>query len=262
FRSRPPPGAALRLRPAVRACVPRRLTRPGREWRGARGNGCVTIARSLPHPGIAGGEGPLHPVSQVSERTTGVDIDVHGTVAEGFERVGEAFARNFTALGERGAALAVYRDGRRVVDLWAGTKDVDGTDPWRRGTAQVVRPATKGVAAAVLLRLHERGALDRDAPVGHYWPEFEAHGKEGVLVRHVLSHRAGLPVLNAPLTPREAYDPLRAAEALAAQTPVWEPGTDHGYHALTYGWLVDALIRRVTGRGTGEWIASRSEEHT
>lgn len=185
-----------------------------------------------------------------------MDIDVHGTVAEGFERVGEAFARNFTALGERGAALAVYRDGRRVVDLWAGTKDVDGTDPWQRGTAQVVRSATKGVAAAVLLMLHERGALDLDAPVGHYWPEFKAHGKEGVLVRHVLSHRAGLPVLDAPLTPREAYDPLRAAEALAAQTPVWEPGTDHGYHALTYGWLVDALVRRVTGRGTGEWIAS------
>src|SRR5690606_39046320 len=139
--ARPPPGAALRLRPAVRAGGPRRLTRPGRERRGARGNGCVTIARSLPHPGIAGGEGPLHPVSQVSERTTGVDIDVHGTVAEGFERVGEAFARNFTALGERGAALAVYRDGRRVVDLWAGTKAVGGTDPWPRSTAQAGRPA-------------------------------------------------------------------------------------------------------------------------
>ncbi|GAA2546731.1 MULTISPECIES: serine hydrolase domain-containing protein [Streptomyces] len=183
-------------------------------------------------------------------------MDVHGTVAEGFEPVEQAFARNFEALGDRGAAVAVYRDGRKVVDLWAGVKDVDGTEPWERDTAQVVRSATKGVAAAVLLLLHRRGELDLDAPVGHYWPEFKAHGKERVLVRHVLNHRAGLPVLDRPLTLREAADPLRSAEALAAQPPVWEPGTDHGYHALTYGWLLDELVRRVTGRGSGEWIAS------
>ncbi|MET4662265.1 CubicO group peptidase (beta-lactamase class C family) [Streptomyces sp. PvP037] len=183
-------------------------------------------------------------------------MDVHGTVAGGFEPVGEAFARNFGTLGDRGAAVAVYRDGRRVVDLWAGVKDVDGPEPWRRDTAQVVRSATKGVAAAVLLVLHQRGELDLDAPVGHYWPGFKAHGKERLLVRHVLNHRAGLPVLDDPLTPAEAADPPRAAEAVAAQAPAWEPGTDHGYHALTYGWLVDELVRRVTGRGCGEWIAS------
>ncbi|WP_432116989.1 serine hydrolase domain-containing protein [Streptomyces sp. bgisy032] len=182
-------------------------------------------------------------------------MDVHGTVAEGFEPVREAFVRNFESLGERGAAVCVHRHGRRVVDLWAGTKDVDGTAPWERGTAQVVRSATKGVAAAVLLLLHQRGQLDLDAPVGHYWPEFKAHGKERVLVRHVLNHRAGLPVLDRPLTPREALDPRRGPEALAAQAPVWEPGTDHGYHALTYGWLVDELVRRVTGQGTGAWLA-------
>ncbi len=184
------------------------------------------------------------------------DVDVHGTVAEGFEPVRAAFARNFRTLGDRGAAVAVYRDGRRVVDLWAGVRDVDGTEPWERGTAQVVRSATKGVAAAVPLLLHQRGELDLDAPVGHHWPEFKAHGKERVLVRHVLNHRAGLPALDHPLTLREAADPLRSAEALAAQPPAWEPGTDHGYHALTYGWLLDALVRRVTGRGSGEWIAS------
>ncbi|MGY3202240.1 serine hydrolase domain-containing protein [Streptomyces sp. TE5632] len=184
-------------------------------------------------------------------------VEVHGTVTEGFEPVGEAFERNFEHLGDRGAAVAVYRDGRRVVDLWAGTKDVDGTEPWRRGTAQVVRSATKGVAAAVPLLLHQDGELDLDAPVGHYWPEFKAHGKEQVLVRHVLNHRAGLPLLDRPLTPAEALDPLRGAEAVAAQAPVWEPGTDHGYHALTYGWLLDGLVRRVTGRGADEWIADR-----
>ncbi|KOX45088.1 esterase [Streptomyces sp. NRRL F-7442] len=186
----------------------------------------------------------------------GADVDVHGTVAGGFEPVRDAFVRNFTALGERGAAVAVYRDGRKVVDLWAGTRDVDGTAPWRRGTAQVVRSATKGVAAAVPLLLHRRGELDLDAPVGEYWPEFKAHGKERVLVRHVLNHRAGLPVLDRPLTPEDVLDPLRGPAAVAAQAPVWEPGTDHGYHALTYGWLLDELVRRVTGgRGAGEWIA-------
>ncbi|MET9577478.1 serine hydrolase domain-containing protein [Streptomyces massasporeus] len=184
-------------------------------------------------------------------------MDVNGAVAEGFEPVREAFVRNFETLGDRGAAVAVYRDGQKVVDLWGGTRDVDGTAPWERGTAQVVRSATKGVAAAVLLLLHQRGQLDLDAPVGHYWPEFKARGKERVLVRHVLNHRAGLPVLDRPLTPQEALDPLRGPAAVAAQAPVWEPGTDHGYHALTYGWLLDELVRRVTGQSTGEWLASQ-----
>jgi CubicO group peptidase (beta-lactamase class C family) len=183
-------------------------------------------------------------------------VDVNGTVAEGFEPVREAFVRNFEALGERGAAVAVYRDGRKVVDLWAGTRDVDGGAPWERGTAQVVRSATKGVAAAVLLLLRQRGELDLDAPVGEYWPEFKAHGKERLLVRHVLNHRAGVPALDRPLSPEEALDPFRGPEAVAAQAPAWEPGTDHGYHALTYGWMLDALVRRVTGRWAGEWIAA------
>ncbi|KUL32510.1 serine hydrolase domain-containing protein [Streptomyces regalis] len=183
-------------------------------------------------------------------------MDVNGTVAEGFEPVREAFVRNFGTLGERGAAVAVYRDGRKVVDLWAGTKDVDGTEAWQHGTAQVVRSATKGVAAAILLLLHQRGELDLDAPVGEYWPEFKAHGKERLLVRHVLNHRAGLPVLDRPLTPEDALDPHRGPEAVAAQAPAWEPGTDHGYHALTYGWLLDELVRRAAGRRAGEWLAA------
>ncbi|MGW7261998.1 serine hydrolase domain-containing protein [Streptomyces sp. NPDC054842] len=182
-------------------------------------------------------------------------MDVNGTVAEGFEPVREAFVRNFDALGERGAAVAVHRHGRKVVDLWGGTRDVDGTAPWEQGTAHVVHSATKGVAAAVLLLLHQRGQVDLDAPVGAYWPEFKARGKEAVLVRHVLSHRAGVPVVDRPLTPAEAADPARTAEAVARQAPVWEPGTEHGYHAHTYGWLVGELVRRITGRGVGDWIA-------
>ncbi|MGA5039226.1 serine hydrolase domain-containing protein [Streptomyces capoamus] len=182
-------------------------------------------------------------------------MDVNGTVAEGFEPVEEAFAANFALLGERGAAVAVYRDGHRVVDLWAGTADVDGTAPWQPGTAQIVRSATKGVAAAALLLLHQRGELDLDAPVGTYWPEYKAAGKERTRVRDLLAHRAGVPVLDRPLTPAEALDPDLGAAAVAAQAPVWEPGTDHGYHAQTYSWLTGELLRRVTGRPAGEWIA-------
>ncbi|MET8688388.1 serine hydrolase domain-containing protein [Streptomyces sp. NPDC004732] len=187
---------------------------------------------------------------------------VHGTVAAGFEPVRDAFVRNFGERGERGAAVTVYRDGRRVVDLWGGTKDVDGDlassggAPWERGTAQIVRSATKGVAAAALLLLHQRGELDLDAPVGSYWPEFKARGKERVLVRHVLAHRAGVPALDRPLTPAEALDPDLSAAVVAAQAPFWEPGEDHGYHAQTYSWLTGELVRRVTGRPVGEWIAA------
>ncbi|MFB7597687.1 serine hydrolase domain-containing protein [Streptomyces sp. NPDC056160] len=207
----------------------------------------------------------------MSGRSAGVDVDVDGAVAEGFEPVREAFAENFTARGERGAALAVYRDGHKVVDLWAGRRDVDGTDgrtgtdgattgagaaaPWEHGTAQIVRSATKGVAAAVLLLLHQRGELDLDAPVGAYWPEFKAAGKERALVWHLLAHRAGVPVLDRPLTPAEALDPEPGAQAVAAQAPVWEPGTDHGYHPQTYSWLTGELVRRVTGEPIGAWIA-------
>ncbi|MEU0252006.1 serine hydrolase domain-containing protein [Streptomyces sp. NPDC006184] len=185
-------------------------------------------------------------------------MDVHGTVAEGFEPVKEAFAANFAQFGERGAAVTVYRDGHRVVHLWAGTRDIDapaGAAPWEAGTAQIVRSATKGVAAAALLLLHQRGDLDLDAPVGTYWPEYKAAGKEHTRVRHLLAHRAGVPVLDRPLTPAEAADPGTGAAAVAAQAPVWEPGTDHGYHAQTYSWLTGELLRRVTGRPVGEWIA-------
>ncbi|MET9321736.1 serine hydrolase domain-containing protein [Streptomyces sp. NPDC003038] len=194
---------------------------------------------------------------------------VQGTVAEGFEPVRDAFVRNFEVLGDRGAAVAVYRDGRKVVDLWAGTRDADGGDgaeggdgtdgadalPWTAGTAQVVRSATKGVAAAVPLLLHQRGLLDLDAPVGSYWPEFKAGGKERLTVRDLLAHRAGVPALDRGLTPAEAVDGTSGPRAVAEQRPFWEPGTAHGYHAQTYSWLLSELVLRVTGDSLGSWLA-------
>ncbi|MEU7292373.1 serine hydrolase domain-containing protein [Streptomyces exfoliatus] len=187
-------------------------------------------------------------------------MDVQGTVAAGWEPVRDAFLRNFEQRGERGAAVAVHRDGVKVVDLWAGTKDVDGEeqagqDPWAHDTAQVVRSATKGVAAAVPLLLHQRGLLDLDAPVAAYWPDFKAAGKDRVTVRQLLAHRAGVPVLDRPLTLAEATDLPTATAAIAAQAPSWEPGTGHGYHAHTFSWLLSGLVHQVTGRTIGSWVA-------
>ncbi|MFI8390783.1 serine hydrolase domain-containing protein [Streptomyces sp. NPDC085540] len=187
-------------------------------------------------------------------------MDVHGTVAEGFEPVRDAFVRNFEVLGDRGAAVAVYRDGRKVVDLWGGTRDAEGTEPWTEGTAQIVRSATKGVAAAVPLLLHQRGLLDLDAPVDSYWPEFKTGGKERILVRDVLAHRAGIPALDRGLSAAEAADGVSGARAVAAQQPFWEPGAEHGYHAQTYSWLLSELVLRATGRTVGSVLAEEIAE--
>lgn len=180
-------------------------------------------------------------------------VDVQGTVADGFEPVRDAFRANFAQRGDRGASVAVYRDGRPVVDLWGGTG-------WSEDTAQIMHSATKGPAAAVPHLLHQRGQLDLDAPVGTYWPEFKANGKERVLVRHLLAHRAGLPALETPLTPAQAIDGVSAPRALAAQKPLWQPGTAHGYHAHTYGWLLGELVLRATGRTLGRFFAEEIAE--
>ncbi|MFF8270466.1 serine hydrolase domain-containing protein [Streptomyces sp. NPDC016562] len=187
-------------------------------------------------------------------------VDIQGVVAEGFEPVRDAFVRNFEVLGDRGAAVAVYRDGRKVVDLWGGTKDADGAEAWTEDTAQVVRSATKGVAAAVPLLLHQRGLLDVAAPVGSYWPEFATGGKDKVLVRDLLAHRAGVPALDRGLTAAEAADGVSGARAVAAQRPFWEPGSEHGYHAQTYSWLLSELVLRATGRTLGSVLAEEIAE--
>ena len=183
-------------------------------------------------------------------------VDVQGTVADGFEPVREAFVKNFEDRGERGAAVAVHHDGRLVVDLWAGEAEADRPGrPWQRDTTQVVRSAGKGPAAAVPLLLHQRGQLDLDAPVSTYWPQFKAAGKEQARVRHLLTHRVGVPALDAALTAEQALDGVSGPRAVAAQRPQWEPGTDHGYHAQTYSWLLGELVLRATGRTLGRWFA-------
>ena len=181
--------------------------------------------------------------------------EVFGEVAARFGAVRDAFAANFERHGDVGAAFSLYLGGEKVVDLWAGCADEATGRPWEQDTLQLVFSTTKGATAACAHLLAQRGELDLDAPVCEYWPEFKAEGKDAVPVRWLLSHRAGLPVLDAKLTPAEAlaWDPV--IEALAAQRPVWPPGTAHGYHALTYGWLVGEVVRRISGRSLGRFFA-------
>jgi len=180
---------------------------------------------------------------------------VHGFVARGFEPVREEFARNFAERGEIGGACCVYLRGEPVVDLHGGIADAVTQRPWQADTLQLVFSATKGVTATCVLMLVERGAIDLDAPVARYWPEFAANGKSAIPVRWLLSHRAGLAAIEGTFTLDEAlsWDPV--VTALAAQAPLWEPGTRHGYHLRSYGWLLGELVRRVDGRTVGRFLA-------
>ncbi|MEU7989553.1 serine hydrolase domain-containing protein [Streptosporangium canum] len=181
--------------------------------------------------------------------------EIGGDTAPGFEGVREAFAANLAGGQEVGAAVGVYLHGRKVVDLWGGIADPKTGRRWERDTLQVVFSTTKGVTAACAHLLSQRGELDLDAPVAEYWPEFAAHGKDRVPVRWLLTHQAGLPAIDHPITPAEAIAWHPMVTALAAQRPFWEPGTEHGYHAHTYGWLVGEVVRRVTGRSLGTFLA-------
>ncbi|MEV6765266.1 serine hydrolase domain-containing protein [Streptomyces sp. NPDC051105] len=180
---------------------------------------------------------------------------ISGEVAVGFEGVREAFAANFEQRGEVGAAVCVYRDGRPVVDLWGGVADPDTGRGWERDTLQLVYSATKGATATVAHLLAQRGELDLDAPVAAYWPEFAVNGKAEIPVRWLLSHRAGVVTVEPPVPLAAALGWEAMVEALAVQRPEWEPGTAHGYHGRTFGWLVGEVIRRVSGRTPGRFFA-------
>ncbi|MDI9883844.1 serine hydrolase domain-containing protein [Streptomyces sp. HNM0645] len=180
---------------------------------------------------------------------------IYGEVAAGFEPVREAFAANFAQHGDIGAAVCVYQYGRPVVDLWGGVADPETDRSWTRDTLQLVYSATKGATATAAHMLAERGALDLDAPVAKYWPEFAANGKADIPVRWLLSHQAGLITLDQPVPLNEALAWHPMAAALATQRPLWTPGTAHGYHGRTWGWLVGEVIRRVSGRTPGHFFA-------
>lgn len=186
-----------------------------------------------------------------------IQAPVGGSVETGFEPVQEAFAANFERYGEVGAACCVYVHGRRVVDLWGGVTTQGGSQPYTADTLQMVLSVTKGVVAIAAHMLAQEGRLDFDAPVVEYWPEFAAQNKAEIPVRWLFSHRAGLAAIDRPLTVEDFYAWTPVVDALAAQRPNWEPGTAHGYHAVTYGWLAGEVIRRVSGMSVGTFIAER-----
>ena len=180
---------------------------------------------------------------------------VSGTVEPGWHGVADAFASNFAEHGEVGAACCLYIDGAPVVDIWGGAAETEPYRPWNRETIVIAYSCTKGVTAVCANQLIQQGRLDPEAPVAQYWPEFAANGKADIPVKWALSHRAGLAEVQGEYTLDDvaAWDPV--VEGIAAQAPVWEPGTKHGYHTRSYGWIVGEIIRRITGLSPGTYFA-------
>src|SRR3954468_13898070 len=183
--------------------------------------------------------------------------EVHGTYEAAFEGVRDALAANIDSGADVGASVAVMVDGETVVDIWGGHVDEARTDPWADDTIINVWSTTKTMSFLCALLLADRGELDFHAPVARYWPEFKAQGKESVEVRHLMSHSAGLSGWQEPLAPADLYDWDKATSLLAAQEPWWTPGTASGYHAITQGYLVGEVGRRVTGQTIGTFFAEQ-----
>ena len=182
---------------------------------------------------------------------------IGGDVDDGFGAVADAFRSNFRTRREVGAAIAVYLDGRKVVDLWGGWRDRQRARRWEADTLVPVFSTTKGMSAAAMAVAHSRGQFELDEPVARYWPEFAQCGKERVTVRQLLAHEAGLAVIDQPLDLATIADADSLGAILAAQAPKWPPGTAHGYHAQTLGWYESQLLRRVdpAGRSIGAFFA-------
>ena len=182
--------------------------------------------------------------------------EIRGTCDRGFEPVREAFAANFAERGEIGASVAVVAGGRPVVNLWAGWADPARTRPWQQDTLTNVWSTTKAVVSLSAHMLMDRGELDPDAPVARYWPEFGQAGKGDIPVRSIMSHQSGLAGLTVPISATDYYDWEKITGLLAAQEPLFPPGTASGYQAMTFGYLVGEVVRRIAGQTCGRLIAA------
>jgi CubicO group peptidase (beta-lactamase class C family) len=181
--------------------------------------------------------------------------EISGTYSAEFEGVRDALAANIDAGHDIGASVSVIVEDETVVDIWGGHLDQDRTTPWERDTIINVWSTTKTMSFLCAHMLVDRGELDFYAPVAQYWPEFKAGGKERVEVRHLMSHTAGLSGWQEPMQPADLYDWEKCTSLLAAQEPWWEPGTASGYHAVTQGYLIGEVVRRVTGQSIGSFFA-------
>lgn len=183
------------------------------------------------------------------------DVSIDGLCETRFSGVKDAMAQNFAEAIDVGASVAVVHRGELVVDLWGGFADPERTRPWSSDTITNVWSSTKTMTFLAVHVLADRGLLDVHAPVARYWPEFAQNGKEGVLVRHVMAHTAGLSGWEEPMSGADLYDWEGTCAKLARQAPWWEPGTASGYHAMTQGYLLGEVVRRITGRSFGRWFA-------
>jgi len=181
-------------------------------------------------------------------------VSIQGICDARFSEVREVFEGCFEKHREVGAAIAFSLNGELVVDLWGGHVDEARTRPWQRDTIVNTYSTTKGMTAICAHQLVELGKIDLDAKVADYWPEFGQAGKESIPVRWLISHRAGLPAIRKPLPEQALFDWDAMATALAEQEPWWEPGSKHGYHPITFGFLVGELIRRVSEKSVGQWF--------
>ena len=204
--------------------------------------------------------GVLAGASRAANNDKSPMTEINGKVAPGFEQVKDAFAANFEHHGDVGAAFSLYHHGKKVVDLWGGVVDEESGRPWAEDSIALVFSSTKGATAICAHLLAQRGELDLDAPVAQYWPEFAAAGKQDIPVRWLLSHQVGLPIFDNPLTVEKFLDWETPVKTLAAQSPIWEPGSAHGYHAATYGWLVGEVVRRISGKSLGTFFADEVAE--
>lgn len=181
--------------------------------------------------------------------------EVHGTYDARFAPLAQELERQLDSGAELGASIAVTVDGTPVVDIWGGWADEARSTPWAQDTITNVWSTTKTMTTLAALVLVERGELDVYAKVSDYWPEFAAHGKQDIEVRHVMSHTSGVSGWAQPVVTEDVYDWSRSTAMLAAQEPWWEPGTASGYHALNQGHLVGEVVRRITGQKLGAFFA-------
>lgn len=187
-------------------------------------------------------------------------MEIHGHCDDRFSSVLKAFENNFKNYDEAGACYAATLEGEYVVDIWAGHQDATKTRAWEEDTIIKVASTTKTMTFLCALMLADRGQLDLDAPVANYWPEFGAHGKNNVLVKHCLSHSAGLPGFSRKFTAEEFCDWDAACADLAGQATWWEPGTQSAYHMATQGWLIGEMVRRITGKSFGTYFKEEVAE--
>ena len=188
------------------------------------------------------------------------DGSVQGITGDRFAAVRTQFEENLNTGDDIGAAFCATLEGEIVVDLWGGFADAAKTRPWEKDTIVNVYSTTKTMTALCALILADRGELDFEAPVATYWPEFAANGKAAVKVSHLMAHSAGLSGWKERISVEDLYDWDKMTGLLAAQAPLWEPGSQSGYHALTQGYLVGEVVRRITGRSLGTFFREEIAE--